>query len=298
MSNIPSVSVFMITYNHEKFISAAIEGILLQKTNFTFELVIGEDCSGDKTRMICESFTKKNSIINLLPETKNNLGVNKNAERTFNECRAKYIAICEGDDYWTDPYKLQKQVDFLEDNPDYVLVHHNAKTIDEKGNLVNESNLPPANRADLSPEDLQKGKVISTLTMCFRNVIRDFPEEFYKVPIADMFLVSLLGRHGKAKYMPEIEPAMYREHSGGVWSSLNLQKRTRAKIKTWNLMAQYFKRTGDKELYEFYLKRASASFPALIKLSLQNKDFKETVDASTHFLFNNKWNEFKNFLRA
>jgi glycosyltransferase involved in cell wall biosynthesis len=296
-----------MTFNHEQYIDEALKGIFIQETNFPVEVVIGDDFSQDNNLKIIRLYKDTVNIkVKLLNRIKGDDYYKKRMVygRIFNftniieNCTGKYIALLDGDDYWTDPYKLQKQVDFLEDNPDYVLVHHNAKTIDEKGNLVNESNLPPANRADLSPEDLQKGKVISTLTMCFRNVIRDFPEEFYKVPIADMFLVSLLGRHGKAKYMPEIEPAMYREHSGGVWSSLNLQKRTRAKIKTWNLMAQYFKRTGDKELYEFYLKRASASFPALIKLSLQNKDFKETVDASTHFLFNNKWNEFKNFLRA
>ena len=288
----------MITYNHEGFIEKALKGIVSQKTNFNFEIVIGEDRSTDSTREICKKYAENYSNINLLREEKINLGVNQNANRTFRSCNGKYIAICEGDDYWIDPFKLQKQVDFLEKNHEYVLVHHNAKTINEEGNIINESNLSPANRADLSKEDLQKGKVISTLTICFRNIINDFPNEFYKVPIPDLFLVSLLGKHGKAKYMPEIEPAMYREHSGGVWSSLNLQKRTRAKIITWNLMAQYFKRIGDKELYEFYLKRASASFPTLIKLSLQNKDFRETMDASTHFIFNNKWNELKNFLSA
>lgn len=296
MNKVPLLSVFMITYNHEKFISKALQGILSQETDFPFELIIGEDSGNDSTRDICEEFSRNNLNIRLLPNEKYNLGVTANAVRTFKACQGKYIAICEGDDYWTDPCKLQKQFDFLEKNSDYVLVHHNAKTIDENDKIINESNLPPANCADLSEEDLKRGKIISTLTVCFRNVINEFPHEFYNIPIPDLFLISLLGRHGKAKYMPDIEPAMYREHSGGIWSSLNLQRRTRAKIRTWYVMSQYFKRIGDDDLYRYYLKKASASTPALIKLSFLNRDFKETVNASTDFLFRLKWHEFRSYI--
>lgn len=118
----PLVSVFMITYNHEKYISQAIEGVLMQKTNFDFELVIGEDKSTDKTREICEKYASKyQNKIKLLPSDKH-YGAMDNHNRTFKACTGKYIAMCEGDDYWTDPYKLQKQVDFLEKNPDYGMV--------------------------------------------------------------------------------------------------------------------------------------------------------------------------------
>ena len=103
----------MITYNHEKFIAEAIEGVVMQKTNFQFELVIGEDCSTDNTRAICIEYQKKYpDIIRLrLPET--NQGMMLNWINNINSGRGKYIALCDGDDYWTDPYKLQKQVDFM-----------------------------------------------------------------------------------------------------------------------------------------------------------------------------------------
>ena len=95
------VSVLIITYNHEKFISETIESALNQRTDFKFEIVIGEDFSTDKTREVCESYKKLNpEVINLLP-SKKNWGVIPNFIRTHKECKGKYIALCEGDDYWT-----------------------------------------------------------------------------------------------------------------------------------------------------------------------------------------------------
>src|ERR1700733_14979577 len=115
------VSVFMITYNHEKYVEQAIKSIVTQKVNFDFELVIGEDFSTDNTLAICKKYSARYpDIIKLLPSDKNH-GLMGNAVRTLNACTGKYIAMCEGDDYWCDPYKLQKQVDFLETNSDYTI---------------------------------------------------------------------------------------------------------------------------------------------------------------------------------
>ena len=119
----PMVSVCMITYNHEKYISQAIEGVLMQKADFSIELVIGEDCSTDNTRTICEHYANHHSdIIRLLPKEKN-MGMIPNLIRTFQACRGKYLAFCEGDDYWINANKLHIEVDFLEGNPDYGLVY-------------------------------------------------------------------------------------------------------------------------------------------------------------------------------
>jgi len=111
--NHPLVSVCMITYNHEPFIRQCIDGVLMQKTNFPFFLVIGEDYSTDNTRGVCEDyFHLYPQQIKLLPSDRN-LGIIPNFIRTIEACDSKYIAFCEGDDYWTDPLKLQKQVDFF-----------------------------------------------------------------------------------------------------------------------------------------------------------------------------------------
>lgn len=119
----PIVSICMITYNHEKYIADAIKGVLRQNTRFDFELVIGEDCSTDNTLKICRQFATANKSKIHLITSDDNVGFMRNAERVLDSCRGKYIAYCEGDDYWTDPFKLQKQVDFLETHPDFGLVH-------------------------------------------------------------------------------------------------------------------------------------------------------------------------------
>lgn len=120
------VSVCMITYNHEKYITEAIEGVLMQKTNFLIELIIGEDCSTDNTRKICEEYQEKYPNLIKLCSLEKNIGANQNFINTVNACTGKYIAMCEGDDYWVDCYKLQKQVDFLEANSEYTIHAHNA----------------------------------------------------------------------------------------------------------------------------------------------------------------------------
>ena len=119
----PLVSVNMITYNHAPYIAQAIEGVLQQKGNFPVELVIGEDCSTDGTREIVLEYQKKHPDIIRVITSDKNVGMIKNGSRTQKACRGKYIAFCEGDDYWHHPYKLQKQVDYLESHPECGLVY-------------------------------------------------------------------------------------------------------------------------------------------------------------------------------
>ncbi len=120
---LPLVSCKMITYNHAPFIARAIEGVLQQKTKFPVELVIGEDCSTDGTREIVLAYHKKRPDIIRVIMSDKNVGMRRNSERTRLACRGKYLAFCEGDDYWHDPHKLQKQVDYMEDHPECGLVY-------------------------------------------------------------------------------------------------------------------------------------------------------------------------------
>jgi len=119
----PLVSVHMITYNHAPFIREAIEGALQQKTNFPFELVIGDDCSTDGTRELLIEQQKRYPETIRLVGTNQNVGCIKNCYRTLKACRGKYVAFCEGDDYWHHPLKLQKQVDYMETHADCGMVH-------------------------------------------------------------------------------------------------------------------------------------------------------------------------------
>ncbi len=119
----PLVSVKMITYNHAPFIARAIEGVLQQQTNFPYELVIGEDCSTDGTREIVLDFQKRYPHIIRVITSDSNVGMKKNGYRTSKACRGIYKAYCEGDDYWQNPEKIQKQADYLQSHPDCGLVY-------------------------------------------------------------------------------------------------------------------------------------------------------------------------------
>lgn len=127
------VSVIMPVYNHEPYITQAIEGVLMQKTTFKYELIIGEDCSTDKSREIIREYQKKYPDIIHPVYWKKNVGANRNANTIRLRARGKYIATCEGDDYWCDENKLQKQIDFLQNNLQYSAIYHNVCCVDEKG---------------------------------------------------------------------------------------------------------------------------------------------------------------------
>lgn len=128
------VSACLITYNHESYITQCIEGMLSQKINYDYEIVIGDDCSKDSTTKICKFYAQKFPDLIKYKKRDSNLGMIGNWINTLNECKGKYIALCEGDDYWTDPLKLQKQVDFLEGNKDYSICWTNYE-IEENGSL-------------------------------------------------------------------------------------------------------------------------------------------------------------------
>jgi len=134
----PLVSVKMITYNHEPYIAEAIEGVLLQKTSFPIELVIGEDCSTDRTRDIVMHYQKKFPGLIRVITSERNVGATKNSLRTERACRGKYIAYCEGDDYWCDMRKLQRQAAILEQYPNVGLVYCEGRTVNGKEEVLKE----------------------------------------------------------------------------------------------------------------------------------------------------------------
>src|SRR6266702_1500393 len=123
------LSVLMITYNHEKYIAQALDSVLMQEVDSNYEIVIGEDCSTDNTRKIVLDYQRKypNKIRALLPDK--NLGMLWNFVATYEACQGKYVAILEGDDYWSSPVKLQKQVDFLDKNTGCVVCCHAAQVL-------------------------------------------------------------------------------------------------------------------------------------------------------------------------
>lgn len=253
------LSVRLQCYNHADYIEQALNSIISQKTNFPFEVVIGDDFSTDNSLDIIRNAIKENTNSNIsfhLLDRRTGDTYYKNRQikgrlynflDILNNCKGKYIALLDGDDYWVDPLKLQKQVDFLEANEDYVMCYHNAKIVDENSHLVKESRLPLESQIDFDSFQLKTNPYILTLSVCFRNLIKELPPEMYIVLNGDTFLFSILGQYGKGKYMDSIKDAAYREHSKSVWSSLSREKKNIALLKTTVKLKEYFNRINDKE---------------------------------------------------
>lgn len=210
------VSIFILTYNQEKFISQTLESILRQKANFDYQLVIGEDQSTDSTRIICEKFATENpSKIKLLPSLGENIGLIKNYIRTIKECDGKYIAICDGDDYWTDEYKLQKQVDFLENNPDFSIVYTSLQLLQNNGNIKKWISI--TDKIDTSFDDLIFMNFISSVTVLFKNIQSDYeqlPNWLLKYPFGDWPTYLWTIKNGGKIHFLNDETAMYRIDAG------------------------------------------------------------------------------------
>lgn len=216
------VSCHIITYNQKNFISQCVDGVLMQQTDFPFEIIIGDDNSTDGTREILIEFKKKYPEIitlNLRQERGEGIPGKENFVSTLAMCKGEYISLCDGDDYWTNPFKLQKQVDFLEQNKDYVLCFHQINILNTDGIIVEDfiTNVPDNYETQ---ETLAKlDNYIHTPSVVFRNVIKEFPFEFQLSPIGDYFLYMMLTQHGKMKYLEE-KMCVYRE-GVGIWSHKN-----------------------------------------------------------------------------
>ncbi|MCC5797761.1 MAG: glycosyltransferase [Methylophaga sp.] len=223
----PVVSICCTTFNHEAYIEDALEGFLIQETDFPYEILIHDDASTDRTANIIRDYEAQYpKIIKTIYQTENQFSQGKRINADFNFTRAlgDYLAICEGDDYWVDKLKLQKQIHYLMDNPGYVLTFTDAITFDSEGVLDTDFG---GAKKDLSAEELIVGTPIKTLTTCFRNVFKNktWPVDLRKAFYGDLTVWSLLGDHGAAKYMPDISPSMYRVHDAGIHSSTSAKTR-------------------------------------------------------------------------
>jgi glycosyltransferase involved in cell wall biosynthesis len=232
------LSVAMITYNHERFIGQAIQSVLAQKVNFDYEIVIGEDCSTDGTRAIVTNLSRSypSRIVPLLRER--NLGGPQNFLGTLAACRGQYVALLEGDDYWTSVDKLQRQVDFLDFHTDRVMCCHRVKFLHETGSAqVDFHPLLPAGPYTI--EDLLRMNFVVTCSSVFRrDLIGSLPRWLFESYLGDWPLHAIVARHGKIELMDEIM-ATYRVHAGGVWSSRTLGSQLREKIRMLTDLDQY-----------------------------------------------------------
>lgn len=216
----PLVSVTVITYNHEKYIAQALDSIVEQKTEYPFEILVADDASTDRTPDIIREYQEKYPHLIKAILRKNNIGARKNGIDIRSKARGKYIAYCEGDDAWNDPTKLQKQISFLEANEEYALSFHDVRVIDEYGNQTSASKLSPSQKRNLSSEEIIAGSLIPSVTVVFRKSSLDdkLLDGTEHIVNGDAIIFTLIGQYGNAKYHDDIEAALYRAHSSGVWS--------------------------------------------------------------------------------
>jgi glycosyltransferase involved in cell wall biosynthesis len=228
------VSVCCLTYNHEAYVEDCLIGILDQKTNFKYELLIHDDASTDGTKRIIEKYQLKHpEVVKPIYQNQNQYsqGIKPTFEYNFPRARGKYIAMCEGDDYWTDPLKLQKQVDFLEANQDYSLVFHNAliKESDQQ-NLM----LTSIEKTIFFTEDIIKNWFIPTASILFRRYSDfKFPEWSYLTSSNDRLLLLLLSLNGPFKYLDE-SLCIYRKHADGISNTHTSIKKVASMVTLFN----------------------------------------------------------------
>lgn len=273
---LPMVSVSMLVYNHEKYIKQALESILMQKVNFNYEIVIAEDCSLDNSRQIILDYKRKYpSKIKLILQPKN-VGSKENARLAIENCIGRYKAVCEGDDYWVDPYKLQKQVDYLESHPEYVGIANKIRMVDSDNNFKKfryeevfcvdtEYTLKHAEKM-LMPGHLS--------ALMHRNIFLEMDTKSKNVYFAnnaegDRKLGLLLALYGKV-YCDNSVVSHYRRitSEGTSWSALNEDRNRTATAIRWTKQLSKLAKQGfniDLDYSRFYRNLCYPAFARYLK---------------------------------
>lgn len=233
---LPLVSICSITYNHAPFIRQCLDGFLMQKTNFKYEIIIHDDASTDGTAEIIKEYAEKYpDLITPIFQTENQYSKGLRgfyAKFVFPIAKGKYIAMCEGDDYWTDPLKLQKQVNFLESHPDYVMCSHIFSIYHQATKeMANDctSDIKENTTYDLDNFIRREKWLTHPLTLLFRKNALDM--EIYPLykHSKDITLVFHLLKKGKGVFMPE-KMGVYRIHGNGIWSGKDKHMHVKADI--------------------------------------------------------------------
>ena len=282
---IPEVSISLTTYNHADYIEQAIDSVLMQETDFDYELIIGEDDSTDGTRDIVTAYKEEypDRIKLLLNERKNVIYIDGkptgrwNFTNNLQHCKGAYIALLEGDDYWTDPKKLQKQVDFLNNHPDHSLCFHKVIFISEDSKYPPIINEPYQKRRSYSLEDLIQKNFIATVSVLYRNydLFSDLPQWFYTAPVGDYFLHVLAAEQGKIGYIDD-SMGVRRVHGSGYWTAMDIADKNETAVRIYEMVCKYFENSQHSEAarsslhfaryrYDYAKKRYYSSIQNLVK---------------------------------
>lgn len=244
----PKVSIAFVTFNHERYVAQALQSVLMQETTFPFEIVIGEDCSLDSTRQIVLDyqmrFPEKIKVL-LHPR---NLGGARNFCEVLNVCSGKYIHFLEGDDYWTDKTKLQKQVAFLDSQPQFAFCFHNFNVLHHTTGISHPalSNLDGSVPFSQTLEDVLAyvrkpgyGVFHLSATLYRRNAILPYPAWLCRQHIIDIALICLALQHGNGGYIGDVM-STYRIHNAGIWQGSGILSQSRSKLAIFEALDSHF----------------------------------------------------------
>jgi glycosyltransferase involved in cell wall biosynthesis len=273
----PLVTVCCATFNHAGFIREAMEGFLMQRTDFAVEMVVFDDCSTDETRSILADYQQKypHSISLVFPERNQRSQGITWMQTLLPTARGKFIALCEGDDRWTDPLKLQRQADYLRERDDLAGCFHRTKLVDEKGDVIQEDFfIPDRKEYDFHACLSLLGKQYATCSMMIRAETVRQPPPWLQRRFIDMFLELQVARHGKIGFIDE-NMADYRRHSRGVWSSLKTKDHVLELVHRYRLLLE------DREMNVLYgpeIRRRMNQFADMLVLRSDYEEIKDKLE--------------------
>ncbi len=272
----------MITYNHGRFIAQAIESVLMQETDFPVELVVGEDCSTDETLRVVLEYAKKYPYVVRAILHEHNVGASANALAVEMACRGQYIAYLEGDDYWTEATKLQKQVRMLESNPSYCMCGSATRIMvrTSDGDEVDAGLIEPK---ELKPyyilTDFLGGYPMHSSSIMIRRGLVVFPSWMNGVTNRDTCFLALHAEKGPAGYVNEVT-SCYRLHAGGIWSGKSLLDRARSQRRTYDSLNSHFGGRYHRLLRRWEFRDAKAASRTLVEQGIApeaRKIFREAL---------------------
>ncbi|MFZ2266849.1 MAG: glycosyltransferase [Azonexus sp.] len=267
----PVVSICCITYNHEHFLVDCLEGFLRQETSFPVEILLHDDASTDATPDIVKRYAEKYpQVIKPICQKVNQWSQGKkiNPEFNFPRARGEFLALCEGDDYWSDETKLQQQVDCLRANPAAVICYGKVIGINQHGAPV--ENYADGESRDLTAEELKRAPSINTSTVCFRNVGIGNPRELCLARVEDVTIWSRLGKFGSGIFMAAIKPGGYRLHEGGIFSMKTAAEKENMYTETILSLYWFHRQNGDEASQAYFARK-------LVKLILAKVDARVLV---------------------
>ncbi|UAB74708.1 glycosyltransferase [Mesoflavibacter sp. SCSIO 43206] len=294
----------MITYNHQDYIVEALEGVFKQQSDFVIELILSNDCSTDQTHQKITNFLENNTSSNIQIKYFNhteNLGMMPNFKFALEQCKGKYIALCEGDDYWTDQHKLQKQLDFLEMNIKYSLCFHNVYKLNQR-NGANESNvmLDYETNQVFTTEDLISQWFVPTASILFRNYSDFiFPDWFYNCGSGDIPLLLLLSLRGDLYYLNETM-GVYRLQDNGVSVAHKGYWKVFSMIylyKSFDIHTNYKFSSKIYEAMIYELQKHTPDLKEIKALQLENKKLKKALEKNNKYSVRSLFNYSKKTIK-